>query len=80
VHAQGTCKYSHDYVLTPDQLATLASNAKKAPCNFLKNGAVPDGQADGAVFTYMCYQASSAHMATAAVGVTPARMVLNAST
>lgn len=36
--AQGTCKYSHDYVLTPDQLATLASNAKKAPCNFLKNG------------------------------------------
>ncbi|KAF8558841.1 hypothetical protein OG21DRAFT_1474666 [Imleria badia] len=34
----GTCKYSHDYVLTPDQLATLASNAKKAPCNFLKNG------------------------------------------
>jgi len=34
----GTCKYSHDYVLTPEQLATLASNAKKAPCNFLKNG------------------------------------------
>ncbi|KAF8842219.1 hypothetical protein BDN67DRAFT_394743 [Paxillus ammoniavirescens] len=34
----GTCKYSHDYVLTPEQLVTLASNAKKAPCNFLKNG------------------------------------------
>jgi len=34
----GTCKYSHDYVLAPDQLATLAANAKKAPCNFLKNG------------------------------------------
>ncbi|KAG1832995.1 hypothetical protein EV424DRAFT_1010390 [Suillus variegatus] len=34
----GACKYSHDYILTPDQLATLAANAKKAPCNFLKNG------------------------------------------
>lgn len=33
-----TCKYSHEYVLTPEQLATLAANAKKAPCNFLKNG------------------------------------------
>ncbi|KAK0190859.1 hypothetical protein F5146DRAFT_1046043 [Armillaria mellea] len=32
------CKYSHDYILTPEQLATLASNAKKAPCNWLKNG------------------------------------------
>ncbi|KAG1820324.1 uncharacterized protein BJ212DRAFT_1478452 [Suillus subaureus] len=28
----GACKYSHDYILTPDQLATLAANAKKAPC------------------------------------------------
>ncbi|EGO27435.1 hypothetical protein SERLADRAFT_446663 [Serpula lacrymans var. lacrymans S7.9] len=34
----GACKYSHSYILTPDQLATLAINAKKAPCNFLKNG------------------------------------------
>ncbi|KAF9469027.1 hypothetical protein BDZ94DRAFT_1286917 [Collybia nuda] len=34
----GVCKYSHEYVLTPDQLASLASNAKKAPCNWLKNG------------------------------------------
>ncbi|KAF9498546.1 hypothetical protein BDN71DRAFT_1465890 [Pleurotus eryngii] len=32
------CKYSHDYLLTPEQLACLASNAKKAPCNWLKNG------------------------------------------
>ncbi|RDB22628.1 hypothetical protein Hypma_010354 [Hypsizygus marmoreus] len=34
----GVCKYSHDYILTPEQLASLASNAKKAPCNWLKNG------------------------------------------
>ncbi|KAL0582002.1 hypothetical protein V5O48_000060 [Marasmius crinis-equi] len=34
----GTCKYSHDYVLSPEQLSALASNAKKAPCNWLKNG------------------------------------------
>ncbi|PPQ66755.1 hypothetical protein CVT24_008712 [Panaeolus cyanescens] len=34
----GTCKYSHDYVLTPEQLVSLANNAKKAPCNWLKNG------------------------------------------
>ncbi|KAG5636431.1 hypothetical protein H0H81_008106 [Sphagnurus paluster] len=32
------CKYSHDYILTPEQLALLSSNAKKAPCNWLKNG------------------------------------------
>ncbi|KAF8351272.1 hypothetical protein F5887DRAFT_1069004 [Amanita rubescens] len=34
----GTCKYSHDYILTPEQLEMLAINAKKAPCNWLKNG------------------------------------------
>ncbi|KAJ6599211.1 hypothetical protein DFH09DRAFT_1303734 [Mycena vulgaris] len=34
------CKYSHEYILTSDQLASLASNAKKAPCNWLKNGLV----------------------------------------
>ncbi|KAK7049651.1 hypothetical protein VNI00_005682 [Paramarasmius palmivorus] len=34
----GQCKYSHDYVLSPEQLSSLASNAKKAPCNWLKNG------------------------------------------
>ncbi|EAU84925.2 hypothetical protein CC1G_00444 [Coprinopsis cinerea okayama7 len=34
----GICKYSHDYLLTPEQLAQLANNAKKAPCNWLKNG------------------------------------------
>ncbi|EIN10581.1 hypothetical protein PUNSTDRAFT_51197 [Punctularia strigosozonata HHB-11173 SS5] len=32
------CKYSHEYLLTPDQLATLAANAKKAPCNAIKRG------------------------------------------
>ncbi|KAF7776060.1 hypothetical protein Agabi119p4_4453 [Agaricus bisporus var. burnettii] len=32
------CKYAHDYVLTPEQLHSLATNAKKAPCNWLKNG------------------------------------------
>ncbi|OCH90721.1 hypothetical protein OBBRIDRAFT_583390 [Obba rivulosa] len=32
------CKYSHDWLLTPEQLETLARNAKKAPCNYLKNG------------------------------------------
>jgi hypothetical protein len=34
----GVCKYSHDYILTPEQLVSLANNAKKAPCNWLKNG------------------------------------------
>ncbi|PPQ77359.1 hypothetical protein CVT25_010941 [Psilocybe cyanescens] len=34
----GVCKYSHDYNLTSDQLVSLANNAKKAPCNWLKNG------------------------------------------
>ncbi|EPT02778.1 hypothetical protein FOMPIDRAFT_1117310, partial [Fomitopsis schrenkii] len=32
------CKYSHDWYLNPEQLETLAKNAKKAPCNYLKNG------------------------------------------
>jgi hypothetical protein len=35
---QAACKYSHDYILTPDQLAMLAVSAKKAPCHFLKKG------------------------------------------
>ncbi|KAF9483962.1 hypothetical protein BDN70DRAFT_213399 [Pholiota conissans] len=34
----GICKYSHEYILTPEQLVSLANNAKKAPCNWLKNG------------------------------------------
>ncbi|KAF9534147.1 hypothetical protein CPB83DRAFT_843756 [Crepidotus variabilis] len=34
----GNCKYSHDYILTTEQLVSLANNAKKAPCNWLKNG------------------------------------------
>ncbi|KAI0796541.1 hypothetical protein C8Q75DRAFT_199448 [Abortiporus biennis] len=33
-----SCKYSHDWLLTPEQLDTLSKNAKKAPCNYLKNG------------------------------------------
>ncbi|KAJ7591209.1 hypothetical protein C8J56DRAFT_935005 [Mycena floridula] len=36
----GACKYAHDYALSAPELALLASNAKKAPCNWLKNGVV----------------------------------------
>ncbi|KAF7301397.1 hypothetical protein MIND_00704900 [Mycena indigotica] len=32
------CKYSHEYDLTKEQLATLSTCAKKAPCNWLKSG------------------------------------------
>jgi len=32
-----SCKYSHEWVLTPEQLDTLSKNARKAPCNYLKN-------------------------------------------
>ncbi|KAI0091897.1 hypothetical protein BDY19DRAFT_884720 [Irpex rosettiformis] len=32
------CKYSHDWALSLEQLDVLAKNAKKAPCNYLKNG------------------------------------------
>ncbi|KAI0693810.1 hypothetical protein BC835DRAFT_1352270 [Cytidiella melzeri] len=32
------CKYSHDWALSAEQLDILAKNAKKAPCNYLKNG------------------------------------------
>jgi len=35
---QPSCKYSHDWYLSQEQLVTLAKNAKKAPCNFYKNG------------------------------------------
>ncbi|KAI0774414.1 hypothetical protein C8Q74DRAFT_1368893 [Fomes fomentarius] len=34
------CKYSHEWLLSPEQLDILARNAKKAPCNYLKNGLV----------------------------------------
>ncbi|KAJ4472339.1 hypothetical protein J3R30DRAFT_3524603 [Lentinula aciculospora] len=34
----GTCRYSHDYILSTEQLSELAENAKKAPCNWLKSG------------------------------------------
>ncbi|KAH9938530.1 uncharacterized protein B0H18DRAFT_1134244 [Fomitopsis serialis] len=36
---KANCKYSHDWYLSPEQLETLSKNAKKAPCNYLKNGA-----------------------------------------
>ncbi|KAF9055082.1 hypothetical protein BDZ89DRAFT_5283 [Hymenopellis radicata] len=37
--SKGTsCRYSHSYKLTHEQMATLAENAKKAPCNWMKNG------------------------------------------
>ncbi|EED80771.1 predicted protein [Postia placenta Mad-698-R] len=32
------CKYSHEWYLSPEQLDILSKNAKKAPCNYLKNG------------------------------------------
>ncbi|TFK55824.1 hypothetical protein OE88DRAFT_1652315 [Heliocybe sulcata] len=49
----GSCKYSHDYILTPEQLVALARNAKKAPCNYLKNGLVcPHG--DGCCWGHRC--------------------------
>jgi len=34
---QGRCRYSHDYDLTEDQLATLAKSAKQSPCWFINN-------------------------------------------
>ncbi|KAI0720265.1 hypothetical protein C8T65DRAFT_8635 [Cerioporus squamosus] len=37
-HKGPNCKYSHEWLLTPEQLEVLARNAKKAPCNYLKNG------------------------------------------
>jgi len=38
--SQPSCKYSHDWFLSQEQLVTLAKNAKKAPCNFYKNGKI----------------------------------------
>jgi len=34
---EGRCRYSHEYDLTEEQLATLARNAKQSPCWFLNN-------------------------------------------
>ena len=34
---QGRCRYSHDYDLTDEQLATLANDALRFPCWFLNN-------------------------------------------
>lgn len=49
----GICKYSHDYILTQEQLAQLAINAKKAPCNWLKNG-VPCPYGDKCCWGHSC--------------------------
>jgi hypothetical protein len=49
----GNCKYSHDYILTPEQLVSLANNAKKAPCNWLKNG-VPCPYGDKCCWGHVC--------------------------
>jgi hypothetical protein len=75
----GACKYSHDYILTPDQLATLAANAKKAPCNFLKNGmSIQLGL--GASLILWSSQVSNAHTASGAAGVMYALTVRSVST
>jgi hypothetical protein len=34
---QGRCRYSHEYDLTDEQLASLANSAKHSPCWFLNN-------------------------------------------
>jgi len=34
---EGRCRYSHEYDLTDEQLATLAKSAKQSPCWFLNN-------------------------------------------
>lgn len=49
----GICKYSHDYILTAEQLNQLANNAKKAPCNWLKNG-VPCPYGDKCCWGHVC--------------------------
>lgn len=48
---QTTCKYSHDYELTPEQRAVLANNAKKGPCNFLKSGEYTPMERAGFILT-----------------------------
>ncbi|TFY79996.1 hypothetical protein EWM64_g4014 [Hericium alpestre] len=34
---QDRCRYSHDYVLTEEQIETLSQNAKQSPCWYLNN-------------------------------------------
>lgn len=34
---EGRCRYSHEYDLTEEQLATLTTNAKQSPCWFVNN-------------------------------------------
>jgi hypothetical protein len=48
-----SCKYCHDYNLTPEELETLAANAKKAPCNFLKKG-LPCANGDSCCWGHEC--------------------------
>ncbi|KAI0375786.1 hypothetical protein BV20DRAFT_16171 [Pilatotrama ljubarskyi] len=47
------CKYSHEWHLTPEQLEVLARNAKKAPCNYLKNG-IPCPHGDRCCWGHVC--------------------------
>ncbi|KAI0068923.1 hypothetical protein BV25DRAFT_1910657 [Artomyces pyxidatus] len=49
----GRCKYSHEYELNEEQLATLAKNAKQSPCWFLNNDMqCPYG--DGCCWGHVC--------------------------
>ncbi|KAI0638328.1 hypothetical protein C8Q77DRAFT_1090587 [Trametes polyzona] len=50
---QVNCKYSHEWYLTPEQLEILARNAKKAPCNYLKNG-IPCPHGDKCCWGHVC--------------------------
>ncbi|KAI0352980.1 hypothetical protein OH77DRAFT_1407962 [Trametes cingulata] len=55
--SKGTnCKYSHEWHLTPEQLEVLARNAKKAPCNYLKNAAsgIPCPHGDRCCWGHVC--------------------------
>ncbi|KAI9056541.1 hypothetical protein FKP32DRAFT_1682478 [Trametes sanguinea] len=47
------CKYSHDWLLTAEQLDILRRNAKKAPCNYLKNG-LPCPHGDRCCWGHIC--------------------------
>ncbi|KAI0660844.1 hypothetical protein C8Q70DRAFT_747935 [Cubamyces menziesii] len=47
------CKYSHDWFLSSEQLEVLARNAKKAPCNYLKNG-LPCPHGDRCCWGHVC--------------------------
>jgi hypothetical protein len=69
-----TCKYSHDYLLNQQQLQELANNAKKAPCNWLKNGAFTPVSGESKLIGF---QVRIAPTALNAAGGTDARVALN---